>query len=129
MDDVDDLIKGRVESPFLVVGGTPKKLYHRMEEKGSQLESASLSVEQMVKDNIFDAFNLDGLVVLLEKLEDLNVHFVGSKDHVYNSTKMRRIISGCREECYFSSWLPRTLGFREKALKLLKESEDARREG
>lgn len=124
MEDVDDLIHGRQGSPLLVIGGTPKKSSHRMEEKGEDLNAAHHYTEVAVAECIQEASTLDMLEEVITKMCEEDTHFVGSKDRVYNSKQMKRVLVSCRDTFFFSVWLPRTLGFREKALELLKESGD-----
>lgn len=124
MEDVDDLIYGRQESPLLVIGGTPKPASHRMKEKGEDLKATDHHIEVALAECIEQAETLDILEEVITKLYEQDTHFVGTNDHVYNSKQMKRILSSCRDAFYFNIWLPRTLGFREKALELLKESKN-----
>lgn len=128
MHDVDDLIYGRQGSPLLVIGGTPKNSSHRMVEKGEDLEPVHHHIEVAVAEFIEQAETLDILEEVITKLFEEDTHFVGTKNHVYNSKQMKRVLGSCRDAFYFSIWLPRTLGFREKALKLLKETDDVQTE-
>ncbi len=117
----DELVNGRTDFPLIVEGGKPRPFSNRMIEKAPQLPTVETDLVNTIRDDINTCESLNALEIILDNMADNDIHFVGTRNHVYNSKQMLRVLAVCREEFYFDSWLPRTLGFRAKALQLLEE--------
>lgn len=120
---------------MIVIGGTPQQTSNRMEELATELSQAPEEFVEQFKESL--ELGIPTIKANLEAWHNLNYHLVGSRDYVYQSLKMIKVIEHL-EKVAESDWrigkyalthyhggncLPRTYGFREAVITHLVKGE------